>query len=52
MAMSGDLFGIPVSDLVLKSTEVRSLQRRYELWVRIQQQLAALVCVEKTLLNE
>ncbi len=51
MAMSGDLFGCPVSDLVPKSTEVTSLHQEPELRFGIQQQLAALVCVKTTLIK-
>ena len=43
MAMSGDLFGSPVSDLVPKSTEVCRFQEITPLRVGIQQQLDALM---------
>lgn len=43
MAISGDLFGCLVSDLIPKSTRELNLQLLTELRVEIQQQLAALM---------
>lgn len=51
MATAGDLFGFLVSDLVPKSTEVSRFQEESELRFGIQQQLTALVCVERTQLK-
>lgn len=52
-AISGDLFGSPVSDLVPKSTRDSNLQSLTELRVVIQQQLATLMVKEgkKTLIS-